>query len=107
MFLHGQLVIPPPQPYPVDQHPDIRSDNGRVPGEAGNRAQEVAEQHHDAVELDAEPYERPLEQDQEQAGEEGRRALGLLLAREEEERLLGANDDGEADEEEDLFGSGC
>lgn len=98
----GQLGIPPPQPRPIDCHANIRADDGQTPRESRNRAQEVPEQHGDAVRLDDEADKRPLEQDQGQAGEEGGRAFCFLFAREEEEGFGRADYDGQADEEEEL-----
>lgn len=99
---YRQLRIPPPHPGPVDQHSDVWPHHRGVPREARNRAQEVAKEHHDAVQLDAEPDQWPPQEDQRQAAEEGRRAFKLLSAREEEERLLRSDYYGQADEEEDL-----
>lgn len=101
--LYGQLGIASSQTRPVHEDANVGADDGYVPCEPGDRAQEVAEQYHDAVELDAEPDQRPAQEDQQEAAEEGRRALGLLFPGEEGERLLRPDDDGEADEEEDLL----
>lgn len=86
--LHGQLSIPPPQPRAINSHPDVRSNNRDIPREARYGSQEIAKEDHDAVQLDAEAYERPSQQNERQAAEEGRRALGLVFPGEEEERLL-------------------
>lgn len=102
-FSYGQLGVPAPQAGPVDEHADVRPHDGQPAREAGNGAEEVAEQHDDAVRLDEEADEGPPQEDEGEADEEGGGALGLLLAGEEEERLLRADDDGEADEEKDLF----
>ncbi len=101
-FLYRQLRIPPPKANLVYCDADIRTDDGQACRKARYRAEEVAKENQDAVEFDQEADERPLHEDEGQAGEEGGGALGFLLAREEEERLLRADDDGEADEEEDL-----
>lgn len=107
VYSYGQLsVVPPPQARAVDEGADVGADDGQVAREGGDGAEEVAEEHEDAVQLDAEADERPPEQDQQEAPEEGRRALGLLLPREEEQRLLRPDDDREADEEEDLLEGG-
>lgn len=98
-----QLRIPPStQPGAIYDDADIRTHNRHIPCEGGDGAQEVAEQDHDAVKLDAEADERPPQQDEDQAAEEGRGAFRLLLAREEEEGLGGPDYDGQAYEEEDL-----
>ena len=89
----GQLGIPPPQAHAVDNNADIWADDGRVAREAGDGAEEVAKEDEDAPELDAEADEGPAKEDKGDAGEEGGRALCFLLAREEEERLLRADDD--------------
>lgn len=94
LSLYRQLGIPHPQPRPVNSHANVRPHDGHVAREAGDGAEEVAKQHHDAVQLDEEADQRPLEQDQRQPGEEGGCALELLLAREEDKRLLRADDDG-------------
>lgn len=98
----GQLRVPPAQPHAVDKQADVGPDDGYVAREAGDGAEEVAKEDDDAVQLDDEADQRPAQEDEREPAEEGGRALGLLLAREEEERLLGADDDGEADQEEDL-----
>lgn len=98
-LLYRQLGIPPSDPGPVDGGPDVRPDNRNVACEGGDGAEEVAKQNHDAVELDAEADQGPPQQDQGEPREEGRRALCLLFPREEEERLLGSDDDCEANEE--------
>ncbi len=43
----------------IDRHADVRADDRDVPSEASYRAEEVAEQDHDAVELNAEPNQWP------------------------------------------------
>lgn len=84
-----QLSIPPPQPRPIDRHADIRPHDGHVARERGDGAEEVAEEDGDAVQLHAEADQRPAEEDEDEAGEEGGGTPGLLLAGEEEEGLLG------------------
>lgn len=86
-----QLGIPPPQPHLISHKPDIRPHDGQVPRERHDGAEEVAEQHCDAVELDAEADQGPAEEDEGQAAEEGGGAAGFLLAGEEEESLLRAD----------------
>ena len=99
---YRQLSIPPPQPRSINCHANIRADDGQTPCESCNRAQEVPEQHGDTVSLDDKADKCPLEQDQDQAGEEGGRAFCFLFAREEEESFGRADYDGQADEEEEL-----
>jgi hypothetical protein len=99
---YRQVGIPPPETRAVDRHADVGPDEGYVAREPGDGAEEVAKEDEDAVQLDQEPYQRPPQQYERQPREEGRRALGLVLAREEEERLGGSDYDCEADEEEDL-----
>lgn len=94
-WLHSnrQLGVPPrPETHPVDPRGDIRPDDGDAAREARDRPQKVPKQHHDAVQLDQEPNQRPPKQNQPQTREEGRRALELLLPREEERRFLRADD---------------
>lgn len=99
-------VAPPTKPDAVDQEADVGADHGGVPREAGDGAEEVAKEDGDAVQLDAEADQGPLHQDEDEAEEEGCGALGLLFPREEEQRLLRSDDDGEAYEEKDLLGRG-
>ncbi|RYP03060.1 hypothetical protein DL764_005409 [Monosporascus ibericus] len=105
--LHGQLGVAAAEPGAVDEGADVGPDDGQAPSEAGDGAEEVAEEYEDAVELDAEADERPPQQDQQEPRKEGCRALGLLPPREEQQRLLWADYDGEADEEEDLLRRGA
>ena len=100
--LYRKLGVPPPQPDPVHQHADVWSYDRYVPAEASDGAEEVAEEDYDAVELDAEAYQGPAQEDESQTAEECRGALCLLFPREEEERFLRSDYDGEADEEENL-----
>lgn len=100
---YRQVGVPPADPCAVDRDADVGAHDGRVARKCGDSAEEVAEQDHDAVQLYAETNQGPPQQDQQQAAEEGRRALGLLLAGEEEEGLGWADDDGQADEEQDLL----
>lgn len=103
---HRQLGVPPPQPRPVHGHADVRADDGYVPREPGDGAEEVPEEDEYAVELDTEADERPPHEDEQEAAEEGGRALEFLFPREEERRLCRADDDCQADEEEDLVPRG-
>ncbi|RYP42307.1 hypothetical protein DL768_010356 [Monosporascus sp. mg162] len=105
--LHGQLGVAAAEPSAVDEGADVGPDDRQAPSEAGDGAEKVAEEYEDAVELDAEADERPPQQDQQEPREEGGRALGLLPPREEQQRLLGADYDGEANEEEDLLRRGA
>lgn len=84
-------ILPAHHTTPIDRSTDIRSDNGDIARETRYRAQEVAKEDHDAVELDAEPDQRPAHQDQQEAEEKRRRAFGLLFAREEGDGFGGAD----------------
>lgn len=67
-----------------------------------DRSQEIAEEDEQAVQLDQEASERPAEENEENSKDEGRCAFELLAAGEEGESLFDADDEGQADEEEDL-----
>lgn len=67
-----------------------------------DRSQEIAEEDEQAVQLDQEARERPAEENEENSKYEGRCAFELLAAGEEGESLFDADDEGQADEEEDL-----
>lgn len=99
---NGQIGVSPTQSYPVSQHANIRSDNRDPPRKSSNGAYEISEQNSDSVEFNYKSDERPAYQNQYETNEEGCRAFGLLFPRKEEERLLGTDDDGETDEEENL-----
>lgn len=58
-YLHRQLGVPATDTGPVDRGADIRADDGDVTRKSGNRAEEVAKEDHDAVELDAEADQGP------------------------------------------------
>lgn len=57
--LNREFGISSPEPDAIHKHADVRADDGHVPREAGDGAEEVAEQDEDAVELDQEPDQRP------------------------------------------------
>jgi hypothetical protein len=59
MLSDRQLRISTSQSYSVNEHADIRSNNGYASRKPGNCAQEVAEQNNDSVRLDQEPDKRP------------------------------------------------
>ena len=102
---YRQFSISPSQSCPLNDHSDVGSHDGKVGSEAGDRPEEVAKQDHDSVELDAEAYQRPPQEDQGKSGEERQGPLDLLFPGEEEERLLRPDDDRQSDEEEDLESS--
>ena len=98
-----KLSIPPAtQPQAIYHNSDVWSHDRYASRKGGNRTQEVTKQHHDTIQLDAEPNQRPPQQDERQPPEERRRPLCLVFPREEEQGLLWSNDNGEADQEEDL-----
>ncbi len=99
---YRQLGVGPRQADAIQQHSDVGADHGHVRRKAGDGAHEVSEQHYDAVQLDAEADEGPSQEDEREAAEEGGRAFCFLLPREEEECLLGSDDDGQADKKQDL-----
>lgn len=102
-ILYRQLGIPPAAGQRLQRRPDVRPHDGNVPRELADGHQEVAEEDEQPVQLDDEARERPAEEDEQDAGDEGGGALEFLAAREEGEGLFDADDEGEADEEEDLF----
>ncbi len=102
IHLYGELSIGAGDAQAIDGKANVRSDDGDPARKACDCAEEVAKENHDAVALDQEADKRPADEDEDEAREKGCRALELLPAREEGERLLGANDDGEADEEKNL-----
>ena len=101
---YGQLGVAPHRTYPIEHEADVGADDRDVGHEASDGAEEVAKQHDDAVELDEKADERPPKQDQEYSGRERRRALEFLSPREEDQRLLRADDQGQAEDEQDLLG---
>lgn len=104
--LNWKLRIAAAQAGPIHRHSNIRPDDGHAACEACNSPEEVAKQDGNTICLDNEPNKGPFHEDEYQAGEECSGAFGLLLAGEEEEGLLGSDDDGETNEEEDLDGIG-
>ena len=86
--LYRQFSIASAQSNPINEHPNIRSNNGRIPRKARYRPQEIAKEHHDAVQLDEEADKGPSQEDQRQPAEECSRACRLLFPREEEQCLL-------------------
>ena len=105
-------LAPPSLPekprYPLHRHPYVRPHHGDRARVAGDRDQEIPEQHAYPVALHQEPDEGPPEEDQYDARYEGSRAFYLFPPREEEQRLLRPDDQGQTEEEEDLgFGLGA
>lgn len=103
LLLNRKLGIPPRQPATVDRSTDVRANDRYTSREARNRSQEIAKQHRYAVRFHDEPYKGPPHDYEYNAGEEGRRPFGFLFPREEEHRLLGADDDRQANKEEYLW----
>lgn len=77
--------------------------DGQVPCKASNRAEEISKENHNSVELHQKANQRPTQQDQRETGKKGACPFELLPPREEGCRLLGTDDDGESDEEENLW----
>jgi len=67
---------------------EVRSHNWDVVRKSSYRLEELAKQYKDAVNLDEETDQWPAEEDEDDACDEGCRALDLLAAREEEEGSL-------------------
>lgn len=82
---------------------DVWANNGDVACERGNGCKEVSEKYKDAVQLDQEAGQWPAEEDEEDSGGECGSALELLAPGEKDKGLLQADDEGEANEEEDLL----
>lgn len=76
--------------------------NRHVPNEASDGSEEVTKQDQDAIELDEEANKGPAGEDQRDACGEGEGAFPLLATREEGEGFCCTDDEGQADEEEDL-----
>jgi hypothetical protein len=81
---------------------NIGPHNRHIPDETRNCGEEVAEQDHDAVQLDNEADKGPAGEDQHDTCGEGEGAFPLLAAREEGEGFCCADDESQANEEEDL-----
>lgn len=99
---YRQLSITPPTSQNLQPALDIRPNDGDVAGKLADGDEEIAEQNEQPVQFNQEASQRPAEEDEEDAGAEGSGAFELLRTGEEEEGLLEADDEGEADEEEDL-----
>lgn len=95
-------VSPATHPEPIYHDSNIRPNDGCTPREGSYSTEEIAKQHHNTVQLDAESDQRPPQQYQSQPSEERRRAFCLLLPRKEEKCLLRPDYYGKSDQEEDL-----
>lgn len=70
--------------------------------------EEVSKQNEEPVQLDQEARQGPAEEDEEDTDAEGGGALELLGPGEEDQCLLDADDESQADQKEDLGGlAGC
>lgn len=67
-----------------------------------SRLKELPKQDKNPIALHHEPHQRPAQQDQKDTCPEGRATTPLLSPREEEEGALGPEEQGDADEEEDV-----
>lgn len=84
--------LPPHRLAPPLQHPPyIRPHHRHIPRVPADRDEEIAKQHADPVQLDQKAHERPAEEDQGYADDEGERAAPFRGAREEEEGFLRAD----------------
>ena len=86
-------------------HLNVWSNDRDVSGERTDCRKEVSEQNKDTVSFDYEAGQRPFKEDQEDARRKCRCAFELLPSSEENEGLLESDNQGKADDEEDLFGS--
>ena len=80
--------------------------DGYPPQEVDGDGEEPAEEDDEAVALDDHAGDGPAEQHNDDAAEEGRRALHLVPLEEEAERPLQADDEGQAGQEQDLQSGG-
>lgn len=96
-------VRPPSQAGSINKHTDIRANDRGVPRKGRDCSKEIPEKDRYAVELDAEAQERPSQENEPKAGEEGCCTLGLLPPREEDKSLGRSDDYRQADQEEDLW----
>lgn len=81
---------------------DIRSHYRNVACKLANRDQEVAEENEQPIELNDEARQRPAEKDEDNPGSERSCPLAFLWTREKDQGLLETDDEGQADEKEDL-----
>jgi hypothetical protein len=66
--------------------------------------EEISKENEQAVQFNQEPGQGPAEEDEEDTGGEGGCSLEFLGAGEEDQCFLDADDEGQADQEEDLGG---
>lgn len=99
LLLDRQFSVPPPPTRFVEKDLQIRPYDRDIPREAPNSREEVTKEHEDTIELDQKANQRPSQEDEGDAGREGRCAFKLLPSREKDCRLLQADDKNEADDE--------
>jgi hypothetical protein len=102
--LYREFGIAPPTSKNLQTALDIRSDNRDVASELPDGNEEISEENEQAVQFNQEPGQGPAEEDEEDTGGEGGCSLEFLGAGEEDQCFLDADDEGQADQEEDLGG---
>ena len=90
-YLYRQLRIPPPPRQNLQCPLNIRPNNRNIPRKLPNRNQEIPKQDEKPVQLNQKTGQRPAEEDQEDAAEEGGGALEFLAAGEEGDCFLEAD----------------
>lgn len=100
--LYWQFVVAPSPCQNFQASLDVRSNHWDVARKLANCNEEVTEEDKEAVEFDQEPGEWPAEEDQDDSDGEGGGALEFLGPSEEDHGLLDTDDEGQADQEEDL-----
>ena len=104
---YRHIRIPPPSTDRVQKLLNVRPHDRDIAREASHGREEVPKEDKDPVQLDQESRERPPQQDQQDPCRERCRALEFLFPGEEEQGLLGADDEGQTDEEQDLKSIMC
>ena len=102
--LYREFGIAPPTSKNLQPPLDIRSDNRDVASELPDSNEEISEENEQAIQFNQEPGQGPAEEDEEDTGGEGGCSLEFLGAGEEDQCFLDADDEGQADQEEDLGG---
>lgn len=89
--LYRQLNITPPPSQRLQPRPNIRPHNRNISRKLPNRNQKITKQNKQPVQLNQEARERPAQEDEENAGDEGGGPFELLAAGEEGESFFEAD----------------
>lgn len=84
---------------------NVGANDGNVASERADGSKEVSEQDKNTICLDNETGQGPSEEDQEYTSHKSCRSFQFLPSCEEDESLLKTDDEGQANEEENLDGS--